>query len=118
MIGTFAAVLVFTRLKEAWEDIARHKQDREVNNKLCLVYNSLEGRFVERKWQSLKPGEVVKILKDENLPADIVLLKSEKDNGIVFVDTMNLDGEVICTIKLVDESKGETSSEGTRRSLR
>jgi hypothetical protein len=25
----------------------------------------------------------------------MVLLKSEKDSGIVFVDTMNLDGEVI-----------------------
>ena len=39
-------------------------------------------------------GELVKILKDEEFPADIILLKSEKESGIVFVDTMNLDGEV------------------------
>ena len=39
-------------------------------------------------------GEVVKILKDEQLPADIILMKSEKENGVVYVDTMNLDGEV------------------------
>ena len=31
--------------------------------------------------------------KDEEFPADILLLKSDKDSGIVFVDTMNLDGE-------------------------
>jgi magnesium-transporting ATPase (P-type) len=37
---------------------------------------------------------MVKILKEEEFPADIVLLKSDKDSGIVFVDTMNLDGEV------------------------
>lgn len=37
---------------------------------------------------------MIKILKNEEFPADIILLKSEKENGIVFVDTMNLDGEV------------------------
>jgi magnesium-transporting ATPase (P-type) len=35
------------------------------------------------------------VLKDEEFPADIVLLKSDKEGGIVFVDTMNLDGEVL-----------------------
>ena len=34
------------------------------------------------------------MLKDEEFPSDIILLKSDKDSGIVFVDTMNLDGEV------------------------
>ena len=33
MIGTFAAVLIFTMLKELYEDIGRHKQDMQVNNK-------------------------------------------------------------------------------------
>lgn len=33
-------------------------------------------------------------MKDEEFAADIVLLKSDKESGIVFVDTMNLDGEV------------------------
>ena len=38
MIGTFALVLIFTMLKEAFEDFQRYKQDREVNNKLSFVY--------------------------------------------------------------------------------
>lgn len=38
---------------------------------------------------------MVKVQKDEEFPADLVLLKSDKESGIVFVDTMNLDGEVI-----------------------
>lgn len=92
MIGTFAFVLVFTMLKEAWEDLARHKQDRELNNKTSLVWDGQ--KFAEKKWQDIKQGEMVKIRKDEEFPADIVLLKSDKDSGIVFVDTMNLDGEV------------------------
>lgn len=38
-------------------------------------------------------GELLKINKDEEFPADMVLLKSSKDSGIAYVDTMNLDGE-------------------------
>jgi P-type E1-E2 ATPase len=38
-------------------------------------------------------GELVKIYKDEEIPADVVILKSSKENGLCFVDTMNLDGE-------------------------
>lgn len=38
-------------------------------------------------------GELIKVYKDEEFPADILLLKSSKDNGIAYVDTMNLDGE-------------------------
>lgn len=33
------------------------------------------------------------MLKDEEFPSDILLLKSDKKEGIVFVDTMQLDGE-------------------------
>jgi len=32
MIGTFAAILVFTMFKELYEDYYRHKQDNLVNN--------------------------------------------------------------------------------------
>jgi hypothetical protein len=32
MIGTFAAILIFTMFKEAYEDWGRHKADRAVNN--------------------------------------------------------------------------------------
>ena len=33
MIGTFAAILIFTMFKEAYEDYARHKADKDMNNK-------------------------------------------------------------------------------------
>jgi hypothetical protein len=39
MIGTFAAILIFTMFKEGWEDMARHKSDYELNNKQTLVFN-------------------------------------------------------------------------------
>jgi P-type E1-E2 ATPase len=95
MVGTFALVLIFTMIKEAVEDLSRHKSDREVNNKEVLVFDNTALKYVLKKWQHIKTGEIMKVLKDQEFPADMVLLKSEKDSGIVFVDTMNLDGEVI-----------------------
>jgi magnesium-transporting ATPase (P-type) len=59
-------------------------------------------QFKKKKWQNIKAGELVKILKDEEFPSDIVLLKSDKESGIVFVDTMNLDGEVCKIIHCIN----------------
>ncbi len=39
MIGTFAAVLFFTMLKEAYEDYMRYKSDNEINNRESIVIN-------------------------------------------------------------------------------
>ncbi len=99
MIGTFAFVLVFTMFKELWEDLQRHKSDRELNNKVSLVFDQQTFTFKEKKWADIKSGELIKIQKEEEFPCDIVLLKSDKESGIVFVDTMNLDGEVTTIIK-------------------
>lgn len=42
MIGTFSLVLIFTMLKEAYEDYQRYKSDNELNNResLRLDYNT------------------------------------------------------------------------------
>ena len=45
------------------------------------------------KWIDIKPGKLVKVEKDTEFPADMFILKSSKDSGIAFVDTLNLDGE-------------------------
>ncbi|CDW88154.1 p-type atpase [Stylonychia lemnae] len=86
MIGTFAIVLIFTMLKEAFEDIQRHKQDRDLNNKESLVFDLMQLKFVKRKWHEIKSGELIKVLKDEEFPADMVFLKSDKQTGIAFTN--------------------------------
>jgi magnesium-transporting ATPase (P-type) len=47
MIGTFAAVLVFTMAKELFEDIFRMKSDREVNNTKTHVLDRESHKFKE-----------------------------------------------------------------------
>ncbi len=49
------------------------------------------GRFEKCQWADIKVGDIVKVEKDQEIPADLLLVSAPKD--IVFVSTMNLDGE-------------------------
>src|SRR5690554_4562062 len=41
----------------------------------------------------IRPGDVLKICKNDKIPADIVLLSTSMDEGACFVETSELDGE-------------------------
>jgi len=45
MIGTFALVLVFTMLKEAYEDYRRYKSDNELNRRLSQRLDNTTKKF-------------------------------------------------------------------------
>ena len=91
MIGTFSAVLVFTMLKELFEDYYRMKSDKEINNSIAAVFDYNQRKFVPAKWSEVKAGDLVRVSKDNSFPADMLFLYSKTD--VIFVDTMNLDGE-------------------------
>lgn len=90
MIGTFAAVLFFTMLKEAYEDYQRYKSDKELNNRVTHVVNS-NNDTIQTKWSEVQAGQIIKVHKNEEIPADILCINAPKD--VVFISTMNLDGE-------------------------
>ena len=93
MIGTFSMVLVFTMLKEAYEDFQRYTQQNEVNNKKAKVFNYKSNKFDYIKWEDIRRGHIIRLEKDLEVPADILVLYSSNISGLVFVDTMALDGE-------------------------
>jgi hypothetical protein len=39
------------------------------------------------------------VCSDEEIPADLLLLTSNEENGIVYIDTVNLDGETSLKVK-------------------
>jgi phospholipid-transporting ATPase len=93
MGATFVAVLVFTMFKELFEDIYRHKADNEVNDALVDVLNRETGRIEKMKSMNLVVGEIVRVNKNQTIPADLVFLVSSDPKGVAFVNTKNLDGE-------------------------
>ena len=45
------------------------------------------------QWQQVQVGDVIRLHRDEPVPADIVLLHATGPNGIAYIETMALDGE-------------------------
>lgn len=44
-------------------------------------------------------GDIIIVLNGEGFPADLILLASDKTDGICFVETCSLDGEKALKIK-------------------
>ncbi|KAL7914975.1 hypothetical protein GGI35DRAFT_165130 [Trichoderma velutinum] len=45
------------------------------------------------QWQHVQVGDVVRLRRDESVPADIVMLHATGPNGVAYIETMALDGE-------------------------
>ena len=90
-IGTFAFILIISMLKEAYEDYQRFKSDNELNNKISWIYDYNAKVDRQVKWRDLKTGQICKVLKNEEVPADMLIVSSVTD--IIYISTMNLDGE-------------------------
>jgi phospholipid-translocating ATPase len=114
---TIVPLMFFVSLsmaKEGLEDFRRYKLDKEENNRYASALHATsrsasvasgatsvekgstncgDSQWAPVKWQDLRVGDVVKLTRDEAIPADIVLLHSTGPNGVACIETMALDGE-------------------------
>ncbi|XP_017978203.1 PREDICTED: probable phospholipid-transporting ATPase 4 [Theobroma cacao] len=98
LIAPLVFVVGISMLKEAVEDWHRFLQDLDVNNRTVKAHAS-SGVFVDKLWKELRVGDVVKVNKDEYFPSDLLLISSSYEDGVCYVETMNLDGETNLKIK-------------------
>ncbi|GAM21255.1 hypothetical protein SAMD00019534_044300 [Acytostelium subglobosum LB1] len=97
-------VISVSCFKELAEDIKRHRQDREINNRSCLVYRppaieGTNGTFETIAWKDIKVGDVINVKNGDMLPADIICFSTSRPDGRTYLETANLDGETNLKLK-------------------
>lgn len=63
------------------------------NDLVLQASNSPERLWHAIKWTDIKVGDIIELRRDDQVPADIILLYAEGRNGVAYVETMSLDGE-------------------------
>ncbi|KAF4752042.1 hypothetical protein FOZ63_014837, partial [Perkinsus olseni] len=101
-IAPLVFVLSVTMAKDAVEDYRRHTNDNKVNRRLCrvvvksktAVYGVHEVGGLELiPWENITAGSIIHLSKGEEVPADVLLVASSASDGLVYVETSQLDGE-------------------------
>ncbi|CAI7618215.1 unnamed protein product [Penicillium glandicola] len=106
---TIVPLLIFVGIsmgKEGFDDWRRYRLDKEENNRDAWVLRPGHGKFQDgasvisnaQDWERIKceeirVGDVIKLERDQPIPADIALLHATGPNGVAYIETMALDGE-------------------------
>ncbi|CAO3683743.1 unnamed protein product [Rhizopus stolonifer] len=96
-LAPLVIVLLITAIKELVEDWGVHRSDAELNAKKAKVL--VGSQFEEKAWRDIKVGDVLRVESGENFPADLILVSSSEPEGLCYIETSNLDGEVNLKIK-------------------
>ncbi|KAM4629272.1 phospholipid-transporting ATPase IC [Polymixia lowei] len=84
-------VLSVRGLKDLANDLARRRSDSQINSRPCDVLVSQS--FNTAQWKDLRVGDVLRIHKDQIIPADVLLLCSSEPHSLCYVETADIDGE-------------------------
>lgn len=87
-----------TAVKEGYDDLKRHQQDRQYNSKKCLCLDAPTLSWVARPSCQLRVGDLLRLRDGDEIPCDAVCIAAPQGcQGTLYVRTDNLDGE--CDLK-------------------
>jgi len=96
-VAPLVFVLAVNAVKEGYDDVNRHKNDKQINFREVLHLTRDGEKPV--LWRDVVAGDILKIREGEEVPADIVLLSTPDEEDLCYVETANLDGETNLKIK-------------------
>ena len=104
-------VLAVNAVKEIYDDYFRHISDREVNARSVAVIGK-EGAERKVEWRNVEVGMLLRVDKDQEIPADLLLVSSSEDNGVAYVETgaRARDCAPLCVARAPLRSSGERRS--------
>ena len=65
------------------------------------------GGFCKKSWADLKVGDVVLVEEMDVFPADLILIATDKDSGLCYIETSSLDGEKNLKAKLAPKETND-----------
>lgn len=116
-MAPLAFVLCVTMGKEAYDDYKRYQRDREANSQKYQVlerhsssrdrgHEEDESALIDQEAyldehantklvpsSSIRVGDLIRLEKNQRVPADVVLLHTSDASGTCFIRTDQLDGE-------------------------
>eukprot|EP00002_Diphylleia_rotans_P025424 TRINITY_DN5023_c0_g1_i2.p1 TRINITY_DN5023_c0_g1~~TRINITY_DN5023_c0_g1_i2.p1 ORF type:complete len:1147 (-),score=229.78 TRINITY_DN5023_c0_g1_i2:131-3571(-) len=90
--GPLIFIFLLSALKEGLDDYKRHKRDQVANEKRVAFIR--DGIMHENGVaEDIIVGDIILLRSDEEVPCDLVLLKTSDEHGGCFIQTSNIDGE-------------------------
>lgn len=84
-------VLTLTMGKQAYDDYRIYLRDIEANSKVYEIIRK-GGKRDKVKSKDLRVGDIVVVKSGNRIPADMITLYSDDDQGTLFLKTDQLDG--------------------------
>jgi len=75
-----------------------------------MLTRSADSKYHEVKWKELQVGDIVRVLCNSVIPADLLLLHSSDADGLCFIETSNIDGENNLKQRMVVRQNGSQVS--------
>ncbi|QPG73747.1 hypothetical protein FOA43_001060 [Brettanomyces nanus] len=63
------------------------------------ILPSGQSKFQNTYWKFLNVGDIIRVHENEEIPSDVVILATNDEKGLAYVETKNLDGETNLKLK-------------------